>query len=181
MLFPLLGIPSDFPGAAGVINTYTRHEYYPKMLNKLYVLCNKEKFINSGQIKYKLTHHELFLDTLEVNDRVLLVYDYSKFDKEIEKFIDGKYSKLKKSTKNSILNMFLPVIGGKTSSTFTSLYPTDVKSMGAKYELEQKIGFELSGEFELLSSPDIEKETFKLADHVEIFQDLEDNPQVILI
>ena len=181
MLFPLMGIPAYFPGDAGVINTYIKDEHYPSVHDKLYVLCNKEKFESSGQVKYKLTHHDLFLDRIEMNDRVLLVYDYKEHLKEVEKFIKGKYSKLKKSTKNKILQMFLPVIKGKASSTFTALYPTDVKSMGAKHALEESLNIKLEGDYELLSSPDISRETFKLSDHVEMFQELEECPQVILI
>ena len=51
----------------------------------------------------------------------------------------------------------------------------------AKHALEESIGMQLNGDFELLSVPDLKKETFKLSDHVELFSNASPEEQTILI
>ena len=172
---PLLDIPVNYPADAGVLNTYVKHSKSPFLVRHLFLLCDRKKLLSARQVNYKLKHHDQYVDSYIYGEYEMLVYELEeKYAETLELFYQGAYSKFSTDVKTTILNMFVAVVDGAVSKNFAVLYPNDPQSSKFKTELEEKIGAPLGDECELISVPDIEKETFKLTDLYDLY-DLDSN------
>jgi len=169
-LMPLLNIPANYPKEAGIVNTYVKHSKFPDITGRLFVLCDSLILNEAKQARYKLLNHPKYERSYVYDDYELLVFKFKDAHAEAFKlFLEGKYSKLSVEVKDIILKMFLAVVDGKPSKNFAVLYPNDPNALTFKRELEERIGMELGPEAEIISAPDMEKETFKLSDHFHLY------------
>jgi len=179
---PLLGLPANFPDLAGFINSFIRHGAQPSMTTNIFILCNKEKLHSNGKVYHKLTHHDMYVDSWDYDELELLVFDLPEsFHEDLSYFRKGRYSLMSEEAKNAILQIFVPTISGEVTKNFAVLYPLDPKSAPFKEELEELIGFKLTRNVELISVPDLDKETFQVSDHIDLYEADEDIKYLQLI
>ena len=88
----------------------------------------------------------------------LFIFDISRFEKDIKKFIKGKYSKFSKKVKHNIINFFGEhgtIAEYIESYLYPSYYYEDyAEFLGVSEEMLKEVG-------ELVDPPDLEKEDLK--------------------
>lgn len=172
---PLIGLPADFLDSAGFINSFTRHSDFPDLRNHVFVLCDYYKISEKNQVTYKIKNHKQFVNSYswpELGYELLIFSIEDQFHEDLGRFIKGGYSHFSEPAKKRILNVFMPLNRDKqVTKNWAVLYPTAEESRKYVEELEEKIGMELTGDFQILSRAKKSEETFKLSDLFELYEE----------
>lgn len=163
-IYPLLGIKRG--SSVTPIQTYIswKEHYTPEDMKLIatYYERDDSEFLNFK--KNILLKHVRLCDFISLNDECsVYVFDFSDKEKDWSHFLNGKYSKISKPIKNSILNYYDPNTGNYVyvdsylnPEKYFKIY-ADV--LLAEEDLLRNVG-------ELASLPDLEKE--KLTETVKV-------------
>lgn len=166
-LYPLLGIRrgvSVVPKQTYMSwdGTYKLDDY--KLICNYHVRKDKEFKLFE---EVKLLGNDLFDDYVELEDgSCLYIFDISKYKKQYELILEGKYSLLDNDYKKKILNFFKQNVKNHTMIR-SYLYPIKYYDQYAKlYAVPVDL---LKSVKELCSKPDIKKESFSINKKSSIF------------
>jgi hypothetical protein len=182
-IMPLLNFPAHYPDSGGFINTYTKHSDHPDRSSYVFILCDSSKLNGNGQVNYNMRNHPCYVGTTLYSSTgyELLSYDLGKeFKEDLLAFRRGAYSAMSENAKEKILRIFIGMHLGKITKNWAALYPTNHQSIEFVEELEERIGCELTGNFEIISKPNLENETFKLSDLFEMYESHEPDSYLVL-
>jgi len=157
-LYPLLKIPKTVVP----IVTYIQWDNYFSLEDKV-IICKFDKFSTESEKKTEIEHlikHPLYLDYYELEDDTLVyVFSIKSFDKVIELFLKGEYSKFPESIKERIISFYKPE--SVTRSYMKSyLYPEFFYEVYSEL-LDVPIDL-LKSTKELATPPNLEKESMKI-------------------
>lgn len=153
-LYPLLGLVKgkDRAPVETYVRTLNRNDLY-----ELICVYENDKSIEFEVHKTKLEKHDLFSRNEYISNFYVCVFDMSKYKEDIDRFYDGKYSKISYLNKQKITRFF----GNKTKNSVyidSYLYPHKYYDIYAKLlEIPASMLKEVG---ELCNKPDMEKETF---------------------
>jgi hypothetical protein len=174
LIMPLLDFPADFLDSAGFINSFVRHSDFPEMKNHVFILCDHFKSGEKNQVTHKLRNDKQFVSSVVYTDLGYELFIFSledRFKADLMKFIKGEYSHISEEAKQRIMKIFMPIRKGRVTKNFATLYPQHDNSREYVAELEEKIGMELVGDFQILSRAKKVDETFKLSDLFEMYEE----------
>jgi len=119
--------------------------------------------------EYKFTNNELFIDLVDINDKVLYIFKFPKeYMKEYNLFKEGKYSKFGKDAKELILEFFTKIYFGNINAVNFLLKIKQIlfKDNKLKREIEDSLNVKLSNDAELTDKIVISHETFGLEKYI---------------
>jgi hypothetical protein len=150
-LLPILGKSvKDFKN---LIQVYVGDSDYPEEEHKLYVLYEKDNYEEQQE---ELKKHPAFERVYSVSDKFFMgVYNLTEEEKEhYDNFLNGRYSKLKDTYKNHILNFHGLSYHSEIAKV---LHRSEIKYQ----EWEKRIGLPIPRTQEIGSMPVLDEEIFK--------------------
>lgn len=115
--------------------------------------------------EHKLINNDLFLDLVDIDDKVLYIYKFPKqYMFEYEKFKEGKYSQFGEDSKKLIINFFVNIYKNDPNAIgfLVKLKQVLYKDKILKQKIEKELGVTLDDNAELTDLISINNETFNL-------------------
>jgi hypothetical protein len=167
-LLPLVSIPKSYFNNASAV--FALNEHNLDLTKHVFVVFEKDKltcFELERFQTFKTYHNHEY-----IGEFVLLTFALPKeFHKDYKRFLKGKYSKFSDEAKIAISHHTAFKIKNEKgkyedSKIFKILYPNKLD----RYELADKLGVNLEENCEIMSSPDLEKETFNINRFYKLFK-----------
>lgn len=155
MLFPILQLEHNLIKPD---NTYLAYKDKVKIEDSCLVCVYKRNYHDDAYFEYRenvLLKHDLFKELITTIDYDVIIFNLIEYKKDIEKFVNGKYSTLSPKVKHLIKECYKETILGSLMME-THLNPEDYHEYYAK---EYGVNLEFVKEtYETLSPPDLIKE-----------------------
>ena len=147
-LTPIIGYTKDILRYEYIINSYLSYDF--KTITVKYLYINTEAFI---KLEKMLSEVDTLISRNDYDNRTV-IYEFEipeEYTKDINKFLDGKYSSFSDKLKHRIMAFY----GYKR---YGQMYNILYKSPKLKQQLELELGIILPEDIDLYSKPDLDKE-----------------------